>query len=104
MPQSEGHREIKILNAATDSEEVAVPAGYDMVGILAPATLPETVNITVAERTGGAYRILQSGGTDVAIAANKAITFTQMPFLTFRLRATAPVGADRLFQVVMKRR
>ena len=104
MAQSEGFRQITILSGQTDSEEVGVPGGYDMVGVLAPAVLPETVNVKVAEMTGGTYRMLQSGGTDIVIAAGKAITFTQMPFTTFRLVATAGVGADRVFQVVMKRR
>lgn len=102
MSHSEHYGVVTITSGQTSSPEVIVPERYVMVGILAPATLPEVVTVQVAERSGGTFRALQSAGADVTIAASKAIVVTNMPFSTLRLTAGAAVAADRTFHYVMR--
>ena len=67
------------------------------IAIFAPATLPETVNIAVSNDGGSTYCTLQSGGSDIAIAAGKALVIDAVAFDDLRLTATGAVGANRAF-------
>lgn len=71
------------------------------VGILiaAPATLPESVSVQVLPAGSSEWRVLQSGGVDVTVAAGKAIVLSPAPFNDIRLLAGAAVAADRTFDV-----
>ena len=98
---------LTILSGATESE--TLDFGGPMRGpvgihIVAPATLPETVNPMTAKAGAGAvFGILQSGGTDITLAAGKA---TQITFLTGRqlkLKATGATAADRVFEISANR-
>jgi len=67
--------------------------------ILAPSTLPETVNIQVAGPLGN-FRILQSNGTDILLSADRATPLTVLTASQFRLFASAPVAGARTFEIV----
>lgn len=95
---------VTILSGTQNSPEIRTPEHFDMMGIAAPAALPETVTVEIAERSEGTFNTLQSGGVDITIAAGKAIVLTQMPYSVFRLHAGVAVAADRTFRVVMKKR
>jgi hypothetical protein len=70
------------------------------LGISAPATLPEVVNIEVATTATGNFARLESGGDDVDIPADKAIVLTDFPFAHLKLVAQAAAAADRVFDVI----
>lgn len=98
---------LTILSGATESEVLdfgSVMRGPVGLHIVAPATLPETVNMLTAKSGDGAvFGILQSGGVDIALAAGRA---TQVTFLTARqmkLKATGAAAGDRVFQISANR-
>lgn len=76
-------------------------ANYAALSIFAPATLPETVNLQSADAdiNGANFNIVRSQATDVVLAAGRTDVVGLLPFPRIRLRATANVGADRVFQV-----
>lgn len=71
---------------------------YDELIIYAPATLAETVNPQVSY-DGTNFRVLRSGGSSVAVAANGADVVLMSAFKALRLTATGAVAAQRAFQV-----
>jgi hypothetical protein len=94
-----------IVNAGQNSNVLgrSVLERMDSLTFLAPAVLAETVNIQVANKDGAVdsdFKTLQSGGADIAIAAGKAVTVTDLAAKEIRLRATVAVAADRTFGVV----
>lgn len=70
--------------------------------IIAPGTLPETANIEV-DRGDGSYAVLQSpAGTDIVIAAGKAVVLSFggfLPFFGLRIK-TGATAAERTFHYV----
>ncbi len=65
--------------------------------LYAPATLPETVTVHVADRTG-AFGTLQSPpATDITIPAGKRIAIGPITASRLKLVASAGVAADRVF-------
>lgn len=72
--------------------------GALIVQVLAPATLPETVNIQVAGPAGN-YCTLRSGGTAIAFSAGCADTITILKASSIKLVSTSGnVAADRTFE------
>ena len=69
--------------------------------IVAPTTLPETVNVQVAGPLLN-FRILQSGtpATDIQINADRALPLTVLTASRMKLLATGPVSDERIFEVV----
>jgi hypothetical protein len=69
--------------------------------ITAPGTLAETINIDASADGGTTYGRLQTGGTDIALAAGKATMLTDINATNLRLVASVAVsGADRVFKIV----
>jgi len=67
--------------------------------ILAPDTMPETVNIQVAGPLGN-FKILQSNSVDILLSAARATPLTVLTVSQFRLLATAPVAGARTFEII----
>lgn len=68
--------------------------------IYAPATLPETVTVEVAENDSGTFKPLQSNGTDVTLTAGKATPITNIGFGSMKLVSTSGnVAVDRVFTI-----
>lgn len=67
--------------------------------IMAPLTLPDTVTVQVAPRGSSTWRTLQSNGNDVTLAAAKATPITSISSSQLRLKASANVAADRVFDI-----
>lgn len=93
---------LTIANGASESQDLSFLESKSqypaVVLIIAPSTLPETVNIQCRGATNNG--LLQSPpATDIAIAAGKAIELLLFAGRTFRLKATGNVAADRVFDV-----
>ena len=95
---------ITIVNATTTSAAIDLRAVGSIrllaLGITAPATLPEVVNIEISVDDGTTYARLQSGGADIAIAAAKAVEVTELVATHLRLVAAVAVAADRVFKII----
>jgi hypothetical protein len=96
---------LSIANGGTDSAVVeALPlAPAVSVLIMAPATLPETVTVQVAEKPTGTFVDLQTNGSDVVLTAAKATQITVMGGACWRLHAGSAVAAARDFRVIVNR-
>lgn len=95
---------LTIPNGATASQEFDLAAGSSRLPVIlllmAPTALSETVNIGVAEKAGGTFRNLQSGGIDIVLGAGKATIVTGVSLIVIKLIASSPVAADRVFDIV----
>ena len=94
---------LTILSGATESAELNLAAdgtrwGKDLV-FFSPGTLPETVKVHLARVVGGTYAILEVGGSDVALVANKAQLLTGLAAGALKLVATGAVAANRVFTI-----
>lgn len=72
------------------------------ISIQAPAALTGVVTLQTgdSDSDSATFVTVQSPpGTDVAIAAGKAIPLTEIPFPTLRLNSTLAEAADRVFTV-----
>ena len=69
------------------------------ITIYGPETLPETVTVEVQPLSGGAWRTLQSAGTDIGVGVGKAVIIEPSKFGDARLHAGGAVAADRAFAV-----
>lgn len=67
--------------------------------IVSPSTLPETVKIHVQVKSGGQFGVLQSGGTDIVLAAGVATQITILGAYGVKLVAGVAVAANRNFEV-----
>lgn len=100
---------VEILTGQTQSAPVSASAFHDAaaVGIISPATLPETVRIQVHYNPDALsgdpawVDLVDSGGTNIETgAAGKAKWYTELPsFGAFRLVAAVAVGGNRSFWV-----
>lgn len=75
---------------------------YEALTIMGPAALTGTVTVQVGttDASSPTFVTLQSPpGTDVAIAAAKAITISPPCFPQFRMHSTGAEGADRTFVI-----
>lgn len=94
-------RTLTIPNGEDESEAIKVE---NVAGItfISPSTLPETVTIEVSgERSGNSFGTLEEGGSDVELAAGKALVVSPLPAKRIRLASGANVGADRDFSLVI---
>jgi hypothetical protein len=72
------------------------------LSIIGPAALTgvTTLETGISDDDATSWRTVQSPpGTDVAIAALKAIPLTEIPFPTLRIHSTLAEAADRVFTV-----
>lgn len=70
------------------------------LGITSPSALTGTITVEVEMTdTGTSFATLQSGGTDITIAAGKATILTPLPYKQIRMHSNAAEGADRTFLV-----
>jgi len=94
---------LTIPNAGTESEVLDLNEGgarYRItMGFGAPTGLVETTNIHVAKEVGGTFYVLQSGGVDITLPADKATVVDVMTWGALKLVA-ATVAAARVFDVV----
>lgn len=67
--------------------------------IIAPETLPETVKLAVERQADESYATLQSGGSDITIAADKAVIVSPVMGRKMRLEAGTAVAANRAFEI-----
>lgn len=70
------------------------------VTIFAPATLPETITLEVAPSVSGTFTGHTSGGGDIAVAAGKSLTVTDVVAGAIRLKSASNVAGDRVFQLL----
>jgi hypothetical protein len=95
-------KDLVILSGTQNSRSVAAvyeTADANLIGILSPATLPDTVTIEVSH-DDTTFATLNNGTADVAApAAGKACVYDQLVFPYWRLHAAAPTAADRTFKV-----
>lgn len=86
---------------ATTPLPADVFAKYDVIGIVAPATLDGTVTVAAYDAdTGGTPVVVQSPpGTDVSVPANRAIALTALPFPRLTLTSSVNQTAQRTFKV-----
>ena len=95
---------LTIAAAATESEELDLTDSGGSrwkknLGIRAPATLPETVTVHLAEATGGTYAALQSGGGDITLPANRWTNVADLTEGAMKLVAGSPVAVARVFTI-----
>lgn len=94
--------DVTIPSGASVSRSVKAVSEYadaNLIGIISPATLPDTVTIQVSH-DDVTYATLNNGTADVAApAAGKAGVYDQLVFPYWRLSAAANVAADRTFKV-----
>jgi hypothetical protein len=81
-------------------------AQFDAVCLVAPATLTGTITLATiddpaSDETNDAnWRTVESPpGTDITIAAGKAVVLTALPFIAFRLESDGTEAGDRTFRV-----
>jgi len=95
---------VTIANAGTTSAAIDLAAIGSIrllaLGITAPATLPEVVNIEISVDNATTFARLQSGGADIVIAAAKAVGVTELVATHLRLVAAVAVAADRVFKII----
>jgi len=81
-------------------------AQFDAIMIVGPATLTGTITLATIndpasdETQDASWVTVESPpGTDIAIAADKAIVLTHLPFVAIRLESDGTEGDDRTFRV-----
>lgn len=92
---------LTIPNGATISNGLAGTGKFlRNIAIYAPSSLAGAITVEASDTEGGTFRTLQSGGTDVAVAAGKCVVLIEVPFIDMRLKTTVAPGADEVFAVV----
>lgn len=97
------HATLTIADSGTESNIVAITGDNSPVMgflIMAPATLAETVNIMVAEKSGGTFRKLRSNSVVFAFAAGCADQFTLYSGSVMKLVATGAVSGAKAFHLI----
>lgn len=93
-----------IAAAATESNVLTVADIRDAesIAIFAPAVLPETVKVQIANSASPVaadWRDLDEGAGDIVIAAGQARVLDFLSFMALRLQAGVGVAAERVFNV-----
>jgi hypothetical protein len=98
---SNGQQVSNEFKKSTMNTKVGLGTLVDLM-VYAPATLPDTVNAQASyiEEPTTEWHYISVAGTRVSISAENAEVIPSAALRAFRLRATAPVGADRVFKVV----
>ena len=96
------NKTLTIASGQTESGDTINLAGLGArrkmgITIINPATLPETVNVHVAESSSGTFQPLYSGGTAIALDADGATVITDVIAGALKLVATGAVAANRTF-------
>ena len=93
---------LTIANGATESDELDLAKNgarrQIAASLHAPTTLPDTVTIQLAEKTGGTYQTLQSGGVDINPTAGKITVLEPIVAGALKLVAASAVSAARAFR------
>lgn len=86
------------INTSTSNAVWPVDDAYG-ISLISPPTMTSSVAYVEVEHTdtGTSFVTLQSGGTDVTIAAGKSLVMTPFPFKQFRVTTTANEAAARTF-------
>ena len=91
-----------IANNGTDTTAMQAFDDMESVTITAPAALTGTITIQVDINASGTYGTLQSGGSDITIAASKTLVIIDAAFKNMRIHSSSAEGAARQFIVVKK--
>lgn len=89
-----------IANNATDSNVVEVGRAK-AVTVMAPGTLTGTITIQASD-DGSTFYTLKSGGSDVSIGVNAAVTITDVGHKYLRVHSSGAEGAARTFKAQMQ--
>lgn len=95
---------ITVSSGGSNSNAISLVEDAYGLGIAAPATLTASqVTVQVAMSSGAAatFVTLQSGGSDVVLAAGKALIITPLPYRQLRVNSSVAggEGAARTFTV-----
>ena len=104
-------RTVLIANGATDSAEIEL-GPYSLAGFITPAALTATsFTLKVCNTRGGTYVALyDSDGNQIAIPVAASLAYglvgadadATAPWQFVKLVSSAPEGADRTIEVVLK--
>jgi hypothetical protein len=99
-------RQLTILNGAALSDQISDPrllGEAASVTIIGPAALTNVCKVEVGEKAAGTFGTMQNpSGTDVAIAAGKAVVLPPFGAGAIQIRSAGNEGADRVFQVIIQ--
>lgn len=104
MEHSYNIPDLVILNAATESNALDKSTYYRRASgftIGGPAALTGAITVLVSIDGGSTYQTLQSNGSDINIAAGKAISLRHKGWTHMKLKSTVGEGADRAFKVTV---
>ena len=94
-----------IANGQQNSSAVAVPStrqSQRFVAIYGPPTLTGTCVVAVSSDNGATFKTLQSGGSDIAVAADKCVVI-DVPLALFdeiRIESDGAEGGERTFSFI----
>jgi len=99
---------VTIPNGETESNELVLHdaggARALTINIIAPTTLPETVNVELGDGVGGTYGLLRNGAVDFALAARRSDILDSIVAVTLKLVATGVTAGARAFIVIQASR
>jgi hypothetical protein len=84
------------INTAV-SNAVELPKNLRAISVFGPAALTNAVKIAVSPDGGVTYNTLQSGGSDVAVAADKCVVVDIVAFTHIVLESAGNEAAARSF-------
>jgi hypothetical protein len=107
MYSNDTGKDYKTISLGTGAQAASAAVDMGEIGgvtaltgtIIAPATLTANCKIEVSA-DGATYGTLQSGGSDIEIAAGKAIPLTEISARHLRIRATGTEGSARTFHLI----
>lgn len=91
---------LTIASSGSNSNGVTLTKkAYRSLAIFGPAALTGTVKVAVSADGGSTYQVLQSGGSDIEIAAGKCVTIDIVAFDRVRVQSDASEAAQRQFEL-----
>lgn len=93
---------LTISNGDTESSELDLKGTAKrqwVMKISGPSALTGTITIQTAEKTGGTYNTLQSGGSDINVSAGKQVIIDPLIAGALKLVSSGAEGDDRTFQL-----
>ena len=91
-----------IANNGTDSSVMHEFDDMEALSVPAPGTLTGTITFLVDIDNSGTFGTLQSGGSDITVAAGKTVTIIDSTFKNLKIHSSQAEGGARQFVVVKK--